>query len=833
MARRRPLSPQQLLTGLATVVTMVAIAVATAWPIYGSAQVVVAAAVGTAIGCGTAILSWSLAWRWWQTALAAAALYLACVVPAAIPSMMTSPARVLEGIGTGVIDIVAGWKRLLTIEVPAGDYQAVLVPFFLTVVVCTLVATVLVTRGGRAASLAVVPLLAMALFGAVLGTAATRPDAEVGPFTVPSPAHVALASAAVAVCAGWLLARPRLARAEALRQARGATATRQSGASRAVALRRHAVSASIVIVTVGIALAAAPLAGAFGAREVPRETIDPLVVLQQQPSPLSSYREWFRTGRFDEPLFSVSTEATVDRLRIATLDAYDGSTFHVSAGEDAADFRRQPQTQSPDIDVTIEAGYEGVWVPLATAEAGAPAFRGERAAALADSYYAAADLSAGVVVEGQDVQSVEGLRAGDSYAIEAAPQADLEAFAASSGGSSLLDEDAHPALVAWADAHASERSGEALLGLIDLLRERGYVSHASRADADANAWMEALAARSPYVFHGSRSGHSTARTEELFDALLEQEERAGAALDADLLVAAVGDDEQFATAAALLARHLGFESRVVIGVRLQGTEADAAVPPCDEVCTGSNVTAWAEARPLGGTWAPLDATPQFTTPPSLIEEGQTPPENPTEPEQVEADVIDPPTILSESVGESTPETSVEDEPWLQTFAPLLVAIASTVVGIALLLLPLAVLPLAKAIRRRRRRRAASPEVALVGAWAELVDRYVDAGVEVPSGLTRAELADVIDRPAAASVATAVDGAVFAEHPATRADSDAVWKVLDAERASLREELPLGKRIGAALSLTSFTRMTRPRDASEAATLRRVDQQSRRDANARV
>ncbi|WP_084038543.1 transglutaminase-like domain-containing protein [Demequina sp. NBRC 110053] len=820
---RRAVDPAQLVAGLIAIAASVAVAVATAWPIYGDARLILAAAAGTLVGSGGVLAGWALRWRWWQTALMITIAYLLVVVPVAIPSAMTSPARLLAGIGTGLTDIVFGWKRLLTISVPAADYQSVLVPFLFTVTVSTLIATALIVRGGRWAPFAAAPMLAMPVFGAYFGTSQTRPDLRLGPFTIPAPAHVVLGVAAVAVCACWLLVRSRIARAEAIRTARSRTGTARLGAAAgSAALRRHLLTAGIVVVALSVAAAAAPVSAAIGDREVPRDQIDPLLMLQRQASPLSSYRQWFRTDSFDVPLFTVTGATGVDRVRIATLNSYDGSVYHVDGDAELSDFSRQPRTQHADVTITIGVGYAGVWVPLVTADGGAPQFGGERASALADSYYASPQLDAGVIVEGQDRQSVEGLRAGDVYSLAAAAAPDIDAFRAAPGGDPLISEEQHPALTAWADAQELDRSGASLIELVDRLRARGYISHSATEDADASSWMADLSARASFAFHGSRSGHSTARVEDLFEALLDQQERAGDGASEETLVAAVGDDEQFATAAALLAQHLGFEARVVVGVRLADAGSGWAVEPCAEVCTGANVTAWAEARSLDGEWVALDATPQFTVPPSLIEEGQNPPENPTEPEQIAAEVIDPPTILSETVSESTPESAVEDPTWLQSNLRVILAIASVAVGTLLLILPLLVFPIAKRAHRRWRRRAHDPEVAMVGAWEELIDRYVDAGMAVPTGLTRAETADILDRPAAASIAATVDRAVFAEHPPAIDTSTDLWAILDDERRAVRSELPLRRRIRASLTPASFLRRIRAQHADERSTLRRKD-----------
>lgn len=824
MARTRTSLPtSQLLAGLATITLSVAIAVMTAWPIYGNSQSVVVAGVATVIGAGAVVLGWLLSWRWWQTSALVFSLYLLAVVPVAIPSALSSPERILTGVGTGVLDIVLGWKRLLTIEVPTGDFQSVLVPYFFTLTLCTFLAATLIIYGGRWAPFAVAPMLVMPLFGSYLGTSAVAADFELGPFSVPAPTQTVLALAAIGVSAIWLIARARMARSHALKEARTRTgSTRLGTTSGALAVRRQALALVMLAVTAGAVLFAAPWASGFSEREVIRDRVDPLLMLQRQASPLSSYREWFGQELYDQTLFSVSAPDSVERLRIATLDAYDGNSFHVDGSDATVRFSRQPQTQSGDIDITIGPAFTGVWVPLASADAGAPDFTGERAAELADSYYASKALDAGVIVEGQGADAVAGLRSGDTYSVSAIAPPPLEDFTGANGGDSRIDEDAHPALVSWVDSQEVGRSGEALIELVNRLRERGYVSHALRDEPNSNAWLTDLAARTSFEFQGSRSGHNTARVEELFDSLLEQQGRAGVTAAPEHLVAAVGDDEQFAPAAALIARHLGFDSRVVIGVRLGETGADMAVEPCIDDCTGANLTAWVEVRPLNGQWVALDTTPQFTTPPSLIEQGQTLPENPTEPDQVPAEVIDPPTILSETTGESTDDTVPDDPPWLDNYIQIIMTVVTVVVAILLLLVPLLVFPIAKRLSRRWRRRAAVPEVAIVAAWAELMDCYVDAGIDVPVGLTRAETADVLERPGAVAVAAIVDRAVFAEHPPSREAAQTLWQMLDEERRSVRAQTPFLRRLRAVFTPSSFMRTLRAQRSDQIATLRRKD-----------
>lgn len=790
----------QLWWGLGAVVVSVALATWAAWPVYETPRLALVAAAGLVIGAGAIAAAVFFGWRWWAASLTAVAAYLVLVVPVAVPAAVTDPGRIARGLVDGLAGIVLGWKQLLTVSLPAGEYQAVLVPFLVTIVVGTFTAGLLLVVGGRAAPFAVLPMLAMTAFGAIFGSSAVGSAFGIGPLRIPAPGHVLIGMLALAVAVMWLLGRARLARARAIRAARERTSTvRQSPESAAATARRYLLSAILVTVALVAGAAAAPLATNFGSRDVLRDDVDPLLVIQQQPSPLSAYRSSFAADAFDRELFAIEAPAEVERVRIASLDAFDGQTFRVGATEDHR-FSRVPRTSSPDapVRITIGEGYSGVWVPIVQADAPAPVFSGSRAEELADSYYGSALLDAAVVVPGGDAS---GLRPGDSYRVEATGAVDRTTFEQQSGGNALLDVERHPVLDAWIEQQDLPRTGASVVELVDRLRARGYLSHSSRDD-DSAPWVAALAARAGYEFAPVRSGHSTMRIEELFTSLLEQERRAGAGASGEMLVAGIGDDEQFATAAALIARHQGFESRVVLGVRLGDTGSDFAVEPCADVCTGANLTAWAEARPSDGAWVVLDATPQFETAPTLIREGEEPPRNPTLAEQPASDVLEPPSAQSDdATGARSDDTA--DQPWVDALLPIVLAVLTGLATVTLVLLPFLVFPFAKSLRRRGRRTVDDPEVAMVGAWDELIDSYRDHGIDVPRGLTRIETADAVERPAAVALAELVDRAVFSEHPPAAAHRAESWDLLDQERRDIVRQAGFRGRIRAVLTPASF------------------------------
>src|SRR5690606_8706205 len=103
---------------------------------------------------------------------------------------------------------------------------------------------------------------------------------------------------------------------------------------------RVSVAAATVVVGVAASLVIAP--GLTGAREVPRDHVDPELVVRERPSPLASYRAWKRDDTLDAELFTVEVagnSGVPPRLRLAVLDAYDGVDFHV-AGSTAGRFTR-------------------------------------------------------------------------------------------------------------------------------------------------------------------------------------------------------------------------------------------------------------------------------------------------------------------------------------------------------------------------------------------------------------------------------------------------------------------------------------------------------------
>jgi hypothetical protein len=113
--------------------------------------------------------------------------------------------------------------------------------------------------------------------------------------------------------------------------------------------------------------------------------------------------------------------------------------------------------------------------------------------------------------------------------------------------------------------------------------------------------------------------------------------------------------------------------------------------------------------------------------------------------------------------------------------------------------------LAKQVRRRWRAGHGTPAQRLVGAWREVVDRLIEAGVPVPASRTGRELArDLGGGPAApvsrhvADLAPLVAGAVFGVEEPEESVVQRAWALEARVRRELAASLPLLVRLRALL-----------------------------------
>lgn len=780
------------------------------WPIYEDPWFAVMAAAAIALSVGVGTVSLVRAWAWWRTAIAFAAVFIVAGVPLAVPAVLTDPSQLPAAL-LGVISApVTGPNNLLTLELPLGTYQATLAPAFLVLVVAPGVALAVGASRSRWWGIAAPVSLAPAVFAIVFGATTATPSI-LAALPIAGLREALIGIAACLTTLLWMLWRSVTVRRLALREAGG---IRQRPAPRA-AIGRAGIGAAMLAVAVIAAVSVTPMLTALHPRTVPRTATEPVIRLALETSPLSTYRAMFDTDLADEVLFEITT-AGVDRVRLATLSVYDGQMARVTdpgagTGDSSTAYTRLPSARLPGAGDGVRADVvigedAGIWVPT-VGTVSAIAFDGPDRAALADGFFYDAPAGSGI-----DISPVYG--AGTAYTLLATTPPAMDLSAATPPRSApTVDEAVVPAsLTQWIRLQDAGGAGAGLDDLIDRLRNRGYLSHALETPAPDAAWVADLG---DYTFAPSRAGHSTDRIDALFTALVDRQTQFPDATDAEL-VAAAGDDEQFAVAAALIADQLGFPSRIVVGARLQAVDSSAeGIPPCDDgVCRGRNITAWVEVQDVSGTWIPVDVTPQHEIPMDAIVDERRDPENATDVESERAEVVQPPDA---DPADADPRSSDDEETAADLSGLILAArIAGSILLIlGILLGPLALIVAAKAWRRRRRRHAPVAADRISGGWDEWVDATIDHGAPPPATHTRAEYVEAAGAtPDARRLAALADHASFADQAPRDDEATAFWGLVDRERERLVGAGSWRDQLRAALSLRSLRRGRSQRGRSQ-------------------
>lgn len=822
-----PAAAQPFGLGMPLLLIAIAIGAIAMWPIYAAWQFALMAAAAAAAAVGVVLLARARRWRWWSLLGLGLLLLLLLGVPLAVPSGLAGP----EQFGWALVELlrstVLGWKQLLTITVPVGAYQGLLVPAFLTILIAALGGLWLLGRSDRwwAVSLAfaVLPFG----FAVAFGPSAPGQAAALLGLRLPAAREVLLGALLLLVLLLLLRWRSQRERSRRLRAAEAATGVRSGLRARA---RGRARSAALSVTMLAAAALIAvwlvpPLVGAD--RQVLRTAVLPELELDVLDSPLAGYRRAFTDARLDARMLVVEGDRSgVDRLRLAVLSHYDGEVFRtvdpvLGPASQTTAFRRLPYRLSAEsaasarsIDIAID-GYDDAWLPTAGA-VDAVAFAGPRAGVLQEGFFYAEPIAAGV--------QTAGFEAGDRYRIEFRPAGPTAAGglvrpADPSGG---IPADAVPeSVTSWVRQQELPADGAGLAEAVRRLRDRGYLSHSLLGTAGgaidsplpdsggsapaAAAWVLELQQRVPgFRFESSLPGHTMARIDALFDALLTREAAAGPEATAEQLVAAVGDDEQFAVAAALVAREFGFPARVVVGFRLASDEPQ--LPVCaPEGCRGGDLAAWIEVRSGAGEWLAIDATPQSALPVSEDVQERGLPRLPTEVREEAAEEQRPAGVTPGQGGADEPEPGGG----LDLLAVLRVAreAALWLLWPLTVLSPLLVLLVAKRLRRRRRL-AAAPGPSIVGAWDEFAETGIDWGLALPERGTRREQAAVLGTPQAVELADQVDRAVFGPREPGAAEVERAWRLSAEARRALGAGRPRWRRLLAQCSPRSFLRYLR-------------------------
>lgn len=480
-------------------------------------------------------------------------------------------------------------------------------------------------------------------------------------------------------------------------------------------------------------------------RTVWRTQIEQPFVLQDDTSPLSEYRNYVAGDFEDLNLVSVEGIETGGRVSLATLDAYNGVIF--SVGGSSSDFTRVPGAISTanlsgdavSATVTIE-DLSGPWIPL-PAVLGDIDFVGQGSQFLTDSFYYSRQADTGAVVSA--------LTPGDTYRVRgvSSPQASLSDLTNFVPGTAIVPApkvvpDGLDAFIAL-NSSATDTPAEKLSKVLSALVDEGYVSHGQSDEVP------------------SASGHGANRLSSLF-----------------ATEPMVGDAEQYASAAALIATQIGFPARVVLGFIADDDEDSAP----KVTFTGADMTAWIEISTANG-WVAVDPNPVVRP----IPEEQ--PDDPTEVAFPQSAVEPPPTDQTTLTDSTVPEAAEEEEP--EATDPALQAILGVVSVSAWILLilgilasPLIVIALLKSRKRRRRQGAPDPRARVIGAWDQLRDVLQDNGFALDASMTRHEIAQHSGMRNVGLIAHLGDAAQYSSDSVPPADSDQAWREVDAVAVEL-------------------------------------------------
>ena len=747
------------------------------WPIYESWAFVVATGVAIVAGSAIAVAGAHFRWPAWAVAVAVFGAYLVLGVPAAVPG------RAIGGVVPtlpGVLELLAGaalsWKQLVTIAVPVGSYQALLVPPFLLALIAATV-TVTIALRSRRPSAAVIPPAFLLIAGIALGVVHADLAVETG---------IAFLITAVA----WLV-RVAIANRRAIAVGRPVEA--------ALTDARRALGASAIVAVALIGATAASVALPGPARSVVRAELQPPFESQSQRSPLAGFRAAFQPEVADVVMLEVRGLPADAGIRMATLDSYDGTVYTVGGGDGTAAsgrFTRVPYrldqsdagelgeaVQRAELAVTVR-GYSDVWVP-GIGDLERIEFGGPRAEVLRDGFFYNDETATGAVAPG--------LQRDDRYtAVSVVPIAP-ERLAALRPGRTLLP--AGPDLPAelvgllerWAPAALTD--GERLEAVVTGFRRDGYVSHGVDEEDDG----EEVAP--------SRSGHALDRLIEL-----------------SIAKPMVGDGEQYAVAAALMARHIGFPARVVVGYLPDPTRSEPEEPAGATEFTSAELQAWIEVETSDGTWVSIDPNP-----PANRDVPEREPDEPTVVSRPQS-ALPPPAERTpvDDLG-TDPDLALDSrddaaEPWVAVLLTALTIAGSVLLGAALLVSPFLAVFVAKLRRRRLRRRAETPVERIEGGWQEFADTAADYGYPIRLNTTRAEQAATVGGMAPLVLASVVDRAVFAPDGPAEGDDRRVWEAVDDLQERLAAPRTRRERLRAAISITSlagyaFTRRGAVRDVS--------------------
>ncbi|PID98490.1 MAG: hypothetical protein CSA83_00980, partial [Actinomycetales bacterium] len=379
----------------AVIVLLLGLAGFTHGQVFGGAKGYIAAAGGVLIGGLVALIAAKLRWDWLVTVLVLALSYLLFGGIFAVPEenigYLFPTATTLKLL---ISQLWNGWLDSLTLQPPLRVFAGAAVLPLVVSMVCSAIAVTVVLRSENRQELALLPVALSGVIGILWGTQ-KAPLAQL---------LTALAIVIGILWTAWLAASRR--------QEKGARflVTNQVKASPLMAI----VSVlSCTAIAVGVSFVFP-----VSERKVFRDQIEPPLNIEAYHSPLTYFRNYSFNLK-DETLFKVTNYPAGARLRLATLNAYDGVVYHIAETGPTDAFQRVGEMIGDSTDAgakTLEVKvneYSGNWM-LGGDDVQSIKFTSQRAKLLAENLYYSAEL--------ETLFQRNSLVEGDTYQIAIVPK---------------------------------------------------------------------------------------------------------------------------------------------------------------------------------------------------------------------------------------------------------------------------------------------------------------------------------------------------------------------------------------------------------------------------
>ncbi|HEY0249367.1 MAG TPA: transglutaminaseTgpA domain-containing protein [Gryllotalpicola sp.] len=726
---------RRLWTDLGVLAALGALAALGFQPLYGGGVFALPALGGLAVGFGAVLLGRVLRLPLLATVALALAAYLllgsALAMPATATFGVLPNAATLSGLVRGA---VFGWSDAVTLTAPLQAPPYITVVAYAACWACAVISAAIVAYGAPRTgvgsplrrAVAVAAPLALLVATILLGTHQSFVAGVRGVLFT-------------AVALSWVC----------WRSTTDATANVSTSAA---ATRRKLVGAGTVVLGALIigGLVGAAVQPAAAERFVARDEIVPPFDPLDYPSPLAAFRKYVNDDN-TKVLFSVDGLAPGSYVRLATMDSWDGVVWNVARDAGTANgsgaFRllghdlKRPAlfTAGATTHARITIGdYSGVWLPVASYPTGLR-LNGPDASKLSQDVRVNTDTGT--------VALTSGVHTGLSYSL------DVTALKV-------------PSEKALAGIPTAPTDPAPLAPVPDVVAStaKQYAGGATTALQTMQNLQKSLV-NFGYLSHGRASDPVPSRAGEGADRVVQ------------LLTQTpmVGDEEQYATAFALMAHSLGYPVRVVLGAKVPKKAGDVPI-------TGNDVTAWDEVAFDGVGWVPFFPTPtktdapkEQTVKPKVIPQPQVrqPPRDHPKDDQL----LTPVQIKDQNRKKHPDPFRVPAWVWASGGGLLLLLLIVFVPMLVVALLRLA---------RRRRRRAGPVDRRAAGAWAELSSGFTELGIARPEqAATRRQLVRHYESSSEASgvpvpqgaldpIARQVDHAVFSAGQLADDTADALW-----------------------------------------------------------